>query len=54
MPGVLHVKQLICLAGFLVFLVGCSSKLEPMDEDVVTVPEIGEQASAVDFSALAG
>ncbi len=51
MPGVLHVKQLICLAGFLVFLVGCSSKLEPMDEDVVTVPEIGERASAVDNNA---
>ena len=44
-------KQLICLAGFLVFLVGCSSKLEPMDEDVVTVPEIGEQASVVDNNA---
>lgn len=52
MPGVLHVKQLLRLAGVLLLLSGCASKLEPIDEDIVTVPEIGDKTPVVENKAI--
>ncbi len=41
-------KQFFYLSFLLFFLTGCVSKLEPMAEDVVTIPEIGDRDPSVE------